>query len=130
MKCIHIFYYNDFKNYCLSNHLNPIDELQLRKTELSSIYSNKNISLIPLIIIGLASSLFMSYSLQKLSFLSDTTFLNLLIFTLGFIILSLGLLSGYSHIKDLKTPHPKEQLIKEYKLKIVSKLLEDYLRKI
>ena len=73
MKCIHTFYYNDFKNYCLSNHLNPIDELQLRKTELSSIYSNKNISLIPLIIIGLASSLFMSYSLQKLSFLSDTT---------------------------------------------------------
>ena len=27
MTVIHLFYYNDFKHYCLSNHLNPLDEL-------------------------------------------------------------------------------------------------------
>ena len=72
----------------------------------------------------------MYHLLPKLTFSSDSISLDLIVFSLDFIILSLGLLSGYSHIKGLKTPHPKEQLIKEYELKIVSKLLEDYLRKI
>ncbi len=129
MKAIHSFYYNDFKNYCLTNHLNPIDELQLRKTELTVVNSTKSISLISTLIIGIISSLIMYYSLSNLSISINSIFISFLIFTLGFIILFVGLLCGYRHFKMLKTPHPKEQLLKEYELKIVSKLLESYLRK-
>lgn len=36
----------------------------------------------------------------------------------------------YAQFNVLKKDHPKAYILKEYELKIVSKLIEDYLRKI
>ena len=128
MTVIHLFYYNDFKHYCLSNHLNPLDELYNRKIELTDSLKNKNIPMIILLFIGIISSLIMHYMTIRLNHFS--TLSTIVSFTLGFIILSYGLLLIYTQFNKFKKNHPKEYILKEYELKTVSKLIEDYLRKI
>lgn len=118
MKAIHKFYFNELESYCLSNQLDPMDELQIRKIELGDDEMVAPVSLLSSLILGIISSLAMNYMNPIFSFSSTSPFSDLIFYILGFCILFYGLLWVYYLVYASKTYYPKGKILREYELKI------------
>ena len=127
MNATHKFYKDQFETFCKLKKLDPIEELQTRKTELEDEEIVIPGSIITSLFIGSLSSLAMHYILNETT---TSPFINLIIFVLALGCLFYGSMWTYYRIYELKTFYPKGKILRQYELEVVSNLLDSYITQI